>query len=482
MWREMERLSMEKDTVGKRLVVIRERRMWTQARLAEEAGVSPTTVSGIESGRISRPHFGTLRKLARALGVEPEELVSGGRAAPGPLSLEWAMSSGEGEFQLGLEGATVEGLSSLSRDLGEAGGRGDQVRVRHNVHERDSLVCYRVLQGPFEVARVRDGVARGAEASGESGEVDGPVLRPRRPADVAGLVHGYGPVHPVAEDDYRDADAVADGRLYLLAGHQEPPVAAERDDLPLRGRELRADGAGHAVTHSAVGGRHLGARVVVAPVAVQKDREVARVVSQDRVLGQDPAEHADDLGGVYPGLRPARRGPAELQVGPVGGRPVAFDRLRGAPGEGIEGRAHVRDDAALYRDRGADLVGVCVHLDHGLVPAREGVGLGGDLAQAAPDHDDEVGLFERPEGLGPGREGEVPQVEGVPVREDVLAAEAGVDPGPVRFGEPDEGLAGVPRAAARDHDGPPRRDQPARHVLHILGVGRRAWPAFGEAG
>jgi transcriptional regulator with XRE-family HTH domain len=63
---------MEKDTVGKRLIVIRERRMWTQARLADEAGVSPTTVSGIESGRISRPHFGTLRKLARALGVEPE--------------------------------------------------------------------------------------------------------------------------------------------------------------------------------------------------------------------------------------------------------------------------------------------------------------------------------------------------------------------------------------------------------------------------
>ncbi len=57
--------------VGRRLLVIRERRMWTQVRLAEEAGVSPTTVSGIESGRILRPHFGTLRKLAGALGVEP---------------------------------------------------------------------------------------------------------------------------------------------------------------------------------------------------------------------------------------------------------------------------------------------------------------------------------------------------------------------------------------------------------------------------
>ncbi len=107
--------------VGRNLVEVRERRMWTQVRLAEEAGVSPTTVSGIESGRIGRPHFGTLRKLAWALGVEPGELVSG--AGPDTLSLEWAMASGEEEFERGLEGASVEGLNSLSRDLGEEEGR-----------------------------------------------------------------------------------------------------------------------------------------------------------------------------------------------------------------------------------------------------------------------------------------------------------------------------------------------------------------------
>ncbi len=118
---------MERSTAGRNLLVIRERRMWTQARLADEAGVSPTTVSGIESGRISRPHFGTLRKLARALEVEPEELVSptgsGESAAPSPLSLEWAMSSGEEEFERGLEGASIERLSSLFRELGEEQGR-----------------------------------------------------------------------------------------------------------------------------------------------------------------------------------------------------------------------------------------------------------------------------------------------------------------------------------------------------------------------
>ena len=114
---------MERSTVGRKLAIIRERRMWTQVRLAEEAGVSPTTVSGIESGRISRPRFGTLRKLARALGVDPEELLSGEGGASSPLSLEWAMSSGEEEFERGLEDASIEGLSSLSRELDEEQGR-----------------------------------------------------------------------------------------------------------------------------------------------------------------------------------------------------------------------------------------------------------------------------------------------------------------------------------------------------------------------
>jgi transcriptional regulator with XRE-family HTH domain len=117
---------MERSLAGRKLAAIRERRMWTQVRLAEEAGVSPTTVSGIESGRISRPRFGTLRKLARALGVDPEELISvpsSGEGGASSLSLEWAMSSGEEEFERRLEDASIEGLSSLSRELDEEQGR-----------------------------------------------------------------------------------------------------------------------------------------------------------------------------------------------------------------------------------------------------------------------------------------------------------------------------------------------------------------------
>src|SRR5919206_1711546 len=124
---ELERRSVEMVKVGENLAAIRRRRMWTQARLADEAKVSPTTVSGIESGRISRPHFGTLRKLAGALEVEPEELISLSGSdeseVPSTLSLEWAMSSGEEEFERGLEGASIERLNSLLGELGAEQGR-----------------------------------------------------------------------------------------------------------------------------------------------------------------------------------------------------------------------------------------------------------------------------------------------------------------------------------------------------------------------
>jgi transcriptional regulator with XRE-family HTH domain len=105
--------------IGERVQNVRLMRMWTQARLAREAGVSPTTVSAIETGKIGRPHFGTLDKLARALRVEPEELQGSRAAIEGrrPLSMGWARDSEEGEFERGLEGASLESLDSLSREL-----------------------------------------------------------------------------------------------------------------------------------------------------------------------------------------------------------------------------------------------------------------------------------------------------------------------------------------------------------------------------
>src|SRR3712207_3594088 len=208
-------------------------------------------------------------------------------------------------------------------------------------------------------------------------------------------------MQPVAKDYDRDADAVAHRRLYLLAGHEEAPVAADRNDLARRVGELRADRARHAVAHRAVRRRDLGARKTVAPVAVQEYREVAGVVRQHGVLREYLAHRADDLGRVDPLLRPSRRDLAELQVGPVRGRPVALYGLGNLPAQGFEGSAGIGDYAAHDRDRGAHLVGVRVDLYDGLVPAREPVGLGRHLAEAAPDHDDKVRLLQRAQDLGP---------------------------------------------------------------------------------
>jgi transcriptional regulator with XRE-family HTH domain len=53
---------------------VRERLFVTQEELAERTGMSRATISRIESGQ-QRPRISTVRRLAAALGVSPEELI-----------------------------------------------------------------------------------------------------------------------------------------------------------------------------------------------------------------------------------------------------------------------------------------------------------------------------------------------------------------------------------------------------------------------
>jgi transcriptional regulator with XRE-family HTH domain len=62
---------------GDRLRKVRDRRLLSQRELAERAGLSPTTILKLESGRVDEPHPRTIRKLADALEVDPAELVGG---------------------------------------------------------------------------------------------------------------------------------------------------------------------------------------------------------------------------------------------------------------------------------------------------------------------------------------------------------------------------------------------------------------------
>lgn len=57
-----------------RLKLIRERKALTQQQLAERAGVNRVTITRLEHGN-DQPFPTTVRKLADALGVDPEDLM-----------------------------------------------------------------------------------------------------------------------------------------------------------------------------------------------------------------------------------------------------------------------------------------------------------------------------------------------------------------------------------------------------------------------
>lgn len=56
---------------------VRERKYVTQQELAERTGLTEATISRIENG-LNQPRISTVRKLADALGVHPDELVDWG--------------------------------------------------------------------------------------------------------------------------------------------------------------------------------------------------------------------------------------------------------------------------------------------------------------------------------------------------------------------------------------------------------------------
>jgi len=59
----------------KNLKKLRNKKGWSQERLAREAGISYHTLIKIEQDRIRNPKLETLIKLAKALGVSLDELV-----------------------------------------------------------------------------------------------------------------------------------------------------------------------------------------------------------------------------------------------------------------------------------------------------------------------------------------------------------------------------------------------------------------------
>ena len=62
--------------IGDKLRETRKHALLTQQQLAEKSGVGVTTIIRVERNQVE-PQARTIRKLAKALGVEPHELLQG---------------------------------------------------------------------------------------------------------------------------------------------------------------------------------------------------------------------------------------------------------------------------------------------------------------------------------------------------------------------------------------------------------------------
>ena len=61
----------------KNLKKLRQKKGWSQEKLAREAGISYNTLIKIERGVIKNPKIDTIIKIANALGVSIDELIKG---------------------------------------------------------------------------------------------------------------------------------------------------------------------------------------------------------------------------------------------------------------------------------------------------------------------------------------------------------------------------------------------------------------------
>ncbi len=61
--------------LGKRLASIRIKQGYSQARLADKAGLHKNIIAKIEQGATKKPTLETVEKISKALGVQASELL-----------------------------------------------------------------------------------------------------------------------------------------------------------------------------------------------------------------------------------------------------------------------------------------------------------------------------------------------------------------------------------------------------------------------
>jgi transcriptional regulator with XRE-family HTH domain len=104
-----------RDTIGARLRDLRKRRMMTLEQLSERTGISVSSLSRIENTRLGMT-IDKVEKVAAALGVAPETLVSRSRPGRDPVPLRGSAAAGAGASRFALDRAS-ERKPSAYREL-----------------------------------------------------------------------------------------------------------------------------------------------------------------------------------------------------------------------------------------------------------------------------------------------------------------------------------------------------------------------------
>ena len=169
-------------------------------------------------------------------------------------------------------------------------------------------------------SRVHADPAR-AGGAGDRREVERSELRGDALAGAAPLLpHPDRAVALVVEAEDDDAGALADRGLELAHRHRQAAVADDRDDLAVAVDERRGDRRGQPVAHRARCRAEERAGTPEPEAAGHPPAEVAGVDGHDGVVGEDPAERADDAAGMDARDRPTgwrrRSCPPPMPPGP----------------------------------------------------------------------------------------------------------------------------------------------------------------------
>jgi DNA-binding SARP family transcriptional activator/tetratricopeptide (TPR) repeat protein/transcriptional regulator with XRE-family HTH domain len=282
---------------------------WTQAELAEQAGVSERTVQGLESGR-SRPRLSTARLLAKALRLEATELESFILAAS-RLPTMAALSAPSAPRE-----AALPAPAQLPPDIGDFVGRASELAMLDELLPVEGDTAVAVLSGTAGVGKTALAIrwAHHVEAEFPDGQLYANLRgfstgRPVPPVEVLaeflgalGLPAGeIPPKQDAAAALYRSS--LADRRMLVVLDN-----ALDADQV----RPLLPSGSGSIVL---VTSRHVlnglvvshGARQqTLAPLPPTEAIElVTRILGADRVAAEPEA--ADGLVAECAGLPLALR-------------------------------------------------------------------------------------------------------------------------------------------------------------------------------